>query len=513
MRKLIQTPFHFLLLVIYPPISLLAHNIEEVNFPVGIRSIMVSLAMAWVIFGFIFLFSRSPSKAALLSSNLIILFFSYGHIYYLMRGASTFLSYFARHRFLFPIYIVFFSLVCIWVISRKNHFSRVTQFLNLLSIIAVILPSVQIGYYYIRSNNPPIEFSPNNQNSGLVLPENPPDIYYIILDAYSRDDILNDFYKIDNSNFLDGLRAMGFTVANCSQSNYAQTQLSLVSSLNLNYLDELGEYYSPENTSRIGLSELIKNNQTRRLLEELGYDTYAFETGFKTTEWDNATFYLTPSRNNINHLKINTGLTDFESMLLKNSAGLLVYDGALIFPKFFTPDFENPLRIHRDRILFVLSSLEKLPSQPNQKFVFAHLVIPHPPYVFGQGGEFTNFEVDADTGYQNQIIFINQQILNLVKNIINNSQTAPIIILQADHGGISTKPDSRVKILNAYYLPDGGDRYLYPAISPVNTFRVVFNSYFEGNFDLLEDVSYFSIYQKPYDYTIIIDNRPGCPGY
>ena len=55
-------------------------------------------------------------------------------------------------------------------------------------------------------------------------------------------------------------------------------------------------------------------------------------------------------------------------------------------------------------------------------------------------------------------------------------------------------------ILNAYYLPGGDEGLLYPTITPVNSVRVVFNLYFNRNFDLLEDVSYYADWSSPYDF-------------
>jgi len=55
-------------------------------------------------------------------------------------------------------------------------------------------------------------------------------------------------------------------------------------------------------------------------------------------------------------------------------------------------------------------------------------------------------------------------------------------------------------ILNAYYLPGQQDR-LYPTISPVNSFRVIFDAYFGGKYDMLEDVSYFSPVPNLYDFS------------
>jgi hypothetical protein len=64
-------------------------------------------------------------------------------------------------------------------------------------------------------------------------------------------------------------------------------------------------------------------------------------------------------------------------------------------------------------------------------------------------------------------------------------------------------PEDRMAILNAYFLPGDGERQLYSAITPVNSFRVIFNRYFGGQFDLLKDSSYFSYYQRPFEFRFI----------
>ncbi len=116
-----------------------------------------------------------------------------------------------------------------------------------------------------------------------------------------------------------------------------------------------------------------------------------------------------------------------------------------------------------------------------------------------------NVSIPADLfakGYKNQLTFINNKMLEAVDTILANSKTPPIIVIQGDHGPwLQTNPN-RMKILNAYYLPGHNDR-LYPAITPVNTFRLIFDSYFGGKYDLLPDVSYFSPVPKLYQFSEI----------
>ena len=53
-------------------------------------------------------------------------------------------------------------------------------------------------------------------------------------------------------------------------------------------------------------------------------------------------------------------------------------------------------------------------------------------------------------------------------------------------------------ILNAILLPSHGQESVYPTISPVNIFRLVFKRYFGADLELLQDKSVWSTWQHPY---------------
>jgi hypothetical protein len=58
--------------------------------------------------------------------------------------------------------------------------------------------------------------------------------------------------------------------------------------------------------------------------------------------------------------------------------------------------------------------------------------------------------------------------------------------------------------LMAYYFPGKDTASLaYPSITPVNSFRLVFNTYFGGTYPLLENVSYFSGLTNDAEYEIV----------
>jgi hypothetical protein len=115
--------------------------------------------------------------------------------------------------------------------------------------------------------------------------------------------------------------------------------------------------------------------------------------------------------------------------------------------------------------------------------------------------------VDGQEGLPVQLDYLNPQIIEIVKNIIDHSDTDPIIILEGDHGFANLQ---RTSILHALYLPDDGKTNLYPSISLVNTFRVIFNTYFGAHFPLLEDQSYKQLDDISLDYSPHDEWNPNC---
>lgn len=509
----LKLPLYPFLFALYPSLALLGHNIEEIRPIVVVRALFVSLLVSIFLMLIFRLILKQWDYAAVLTTTTLIIFFSYGHLYNFLKDMDRIGGAAARHRLLIPIWIVVLALILYWLRRVKPILRNTSSYLNLVASIALIIPLYQIASYSFHAPSTAADEEYIAVDSGILRfsqGTSPPDIYYIILDAYSRDDDLLKYYELDNSSFINQLGQLGFFVATCSQSNYSQTQLSLASSLNYDYLDKLSEQFTPGNQSRSGIHEFIQHSKVRSTFEKLGYDIIAFETGFKGTEWDDADMYLSPSPTRLGESQLISGLSGFELLLLNNSAYLVFIDASIKMPEFLQPDINNPRRIHRDRIQYTLDQLNQLPTHPGPKFVFAHLVIPHPPYVFGPDGEFRDYDQENFSAYRDQVTFLNQQLIPMLGSMLYESETPPVIILQADHGGVELAPKYRMKILSAYYLPDNGNVDLYNQISPVNSFRVIFNRYFNGQYELLPDISLFSVYKTPFDYTQISDNRPGC---
>lgn len=487
-------PWYPLVFSLYPVLALMAENIGQVKAEVGMRPALASLLFAGLLFGLLSLILRNVYRAAFLATLWLALFFSYGHL-------DIFLTEeFPEAAFMWPLlgaWLVL-AIVFLWWATRPGiRFVDSAPTLNALALGLAVVSLVQVlqGGEESRVHSLGAEDAPVQE---LVRPPDPPDVYYFVLDSYARHDVLEQAYEYDNSGFLDGLRQRGFYVAECSQSNYVRTDISVASTLNMSYLQGLDPAFVPESTRRRVLWDSLKHSAARYNFESMGYKTVAFATGFAWSEWEDADVFYTPP-------PFSAGLTEFETLFMQTTLALHAPDlGWVDLDAITGQNF-------RDRTLLVFDRIDDIARMPEPTFAYVHVISPHPPFVFGPNGEHTH---PADfwnerrlyppgpyaEGYQNQLTFLNRKLLEAVDTLIAESDTPPIIILQGDHGPWLQPRQRQFRILNAYHLP-GKDDLLYPSISPVNTFRVIFDAYFGGKYDMLPDVSYFSPVPNLYEFS------------
>src|ERR671922_273663 len=133
-------PFHPFLFAIYPILALLAFNISEVNISSGWRPLWFSvIAMGLLVLAFYAIF-RDWKRAALLSTIILILFYSYGHVYILLKGVNIGGFYLFRHRTLVPLWIGLAVFLTWWVSRKPFRAETATYALNLIGLFLLILP-------------------------------------------------------------------------------------------------------------------------------------------------------------------------------------------------------------------------------------------------------------------------------------------------------------------------------------------------------------------------------------
>lgn len=494
-------PTHPFLVGLYPVFVLYYININEVV-PAAIgQAVVTSLVITGLVSIFYLLIFRSWMKAALPVSFTLLLIFSYGHIFNLIEGLTFAGIIIGRHRNALPVWIIM-SLVGLYFLARIKTSNTLAKSLNTFSILIMAFVLIEIGIFFLQSraiqSEQPVSLPVTHNVSSSAVER---DLYYILIDAYSRQDVLREQFDIDSREFVNELTELGFYIPNCAQSNYDTTYPSMTSSLNMNYVDALGITHAEANETIY--KPYIQNSLVRKSFESLGYQTITFKSPHPPIDIKDSTYYFDYFKNssaldqsdslNFQYLFLST--TIFHPLLVyledKNEPVNISPFWSTWFP---TANSINSREYRQyQQNVFALETLETIPSLPGKQYIYAHLLITHQPFVFYPDGDFHPALVQDDNAYRDQILFANKRMLEIIKSILQNSNPKPIIIIQGDHSFV--KGVDRVKILNAYFLPDSNNEGLYDTITPVNTFRLIFNLYFGGKYEMLPDVSRY-VYSK-----------------
>lgn len=509
LRRIVLYP---LLLAAYPVVFLFAQNLEDqVDIGIVIPPLLVALGVTGAVLLLLWLAFRNVYKAALLTSIYVVLFFSFGHVKNVVVEPGSFVG----ELMLIPAWGILAAVGTIALMRAGQDLSRPTMGLNLLSAVLVVINVVPITIHEFQDARASEVVAP--EVAGLPGRAEIPkgsrrDIYYLIFDRYANEETLSRLYDFDNAPFLGSLERDGFYIAHDSAANYLGTGLSLASSLNLTYLDDLTSEFGPDYGSWSPVFDRLQDFKAARYLKSIGYRYYHVGSWWQPTRAD-------PSAD-VNYTF--QPLSEFSNTLLRSTLFSVLgdmYDVADLFGR------------SRGESLRIASQFEKLAGierDPEPTFTFAHFLLPHPPYIFDQyGNRVTREDVREQTRrerYIGQLIHTNKLIEEMVSRLLDGpDERDPIVIIQSDEGpypaGYSpgaedvdwfeaTDSELREKmlILNAYYFPDGSYDALHGGISPVNTFRVLFNEYFGGRLRLLEDRSFvYRIYRHPYDHEEVTD--------
>lgn len=485
--------FHPILFGLYPVLALYAFNRNETVLSAIQLALLTSLIVTGIVLAAFLLLFRSWQRAAALASFTLILFYSYGHVYDLAQNIRLFGQVIGRDRFLMPIWILLF--VTGPLLLSKSKRPVLNTALNSVSLFLIAFVIVQIALPIMQRTG--AQASPSERPASA--PTSTPvdmverDVYYILVDAYSRQDLLQEKLDLDISGFISELTSLGFYIPECAQSNYDNTLNSLTTTLNMNYLEAIGLKYLDDKAT---YEPHIQQNPVMARFREMGYSTTTFKSLYRMLDLPDSTYHYdyfedattlsSPASVNFQYLFLNTTfLRPLVAFLERNQEIAVPTYLAAWLPTGNTSDSREYRQYQQN--VFALDSLKGIPALPGKKFVYAHLYITHQPFVFNRDGTFHPFLQQDEDAYVDQVIYANTALLEIVRNILAKSDPAPIIVVQSDHSYFDG-PD-RVKILNAYYFPDEGDQALYETVTPVNTFRIIFNTYFGGQYDLLPDVS------------------------
>ena len=399
--------------------------------------------------------------------------------------------------------IVFSLIFATWKLSNSNvHFYSPLIFIGIILYLPAVIDIVSFGTksnQRVRADNINYEFL-NSQ-----ITNKKPNVYFILVDGFGRSDVLKTQFKYDNSLFISKLKEQGFYIADHSVANFPITNLSMASTLNMNYVVAEG---ASSLKSHVPFERFIRgDNATTRFFKNQGYQY-------------------------IHSYSQHWGGTRCESELIDDCYFQGQKDGALIsntetVKNFFkmTPFASLTNRVGHDdspalkKIAKKVTEVSKSSNAPF--FLFAHVLAPHPPYTYGDNCDVVLTDStsrspwDAES-YITQVKCVEDDLITLVATILSTDKEEPIIIIQGDHGPATRDQFSKQKsdwdfedmterygVLNAIHIHHACRDNLYATMSLVNTFRIITACLLDRSPELLADTSMFATYDGRPDYGLI----------
>jgi hypothetical protein len=482
MNRIAWPPY---LLALYPLFFLWAWNVREVDPTEVLLPVAVLIATTGLLLAAIGRVCPSRVAGAVVVSAFWILTFSFGPLH----------EYFAPldGRMLLAADALFLLVLFLFARKVRSPLENLSRILTVVTLFLLVMSVFEVARFLPKRTALYSDFTSPVTLPKIAKPDTPlPDIYYIIVDAYGRKDVLRDRYKFDNEPFERALAERGFRVLGKSRTNYVITFLSLASSLNMEHAANLAL------TEPI-LSEvlLIRNSAVARLLGDFGYTSVAVSSGRMDEILGGVDQAIHPSAE----------ISPFQMTLL-NMTPLKIVDAFIRFQ----------YREHGKNLLDALDNLANVEAR-RPVFVIGHLFAPHPPFIFDHAGAFvyperpisfmdgSHFRKLGGTraeyleGYPELTRFLNQKLLATVDRILARPGPRPIIIIQGDHGPGAdldwesvSKSDllERAGILNAWLAPEPLLSTLPDTLTPVNSFRHLFNSLSGAGWPLRPDSTYYS---------------------
>ncbi|NTV31028.1 hypothetical protein HGA91_03570 [candidate division WWE3 bacterium] len=501
-----KLPWHALVFTLYPAFFYFAINIDESDITQLMLISLFSLVIFVIVFIMGWLFIRDIQRAGFLTTIFAIIFFSHGHIIEAFQPIPI-------QTILFVFWGVVLVGSLILLVKYKQIFPVITRTFNVIgitlifSLVVTVVPNLSRGSIKVRTPllviPTPTPVQSNIQKSKDELP----DIYYFIFDRYAGDKTLKEMYSYDNQKLTDFFKDRGFYFLSDSHTNYPRTSYSLATSLNMEYLptlkkqleesgNELGNNF--ENTVVI---PMLTDNRVVHTLRSFGYEYYHLGSWYEPT-------------------KASSNASD--NLMFDPVQQLDGFTGGFIYTTILSSFINNialldRVDLHIRSQQYAFSELPELVTKKGPKFVFAHILVPHEPYVSDANCNvkplIERYE-NTVSAYIEQLKCGNQQIMSEVDRILSQTDREPIIIIQSDEGPNplvskmknmytfdQSNTDSiheRTRILNAIYFPDQDYAQLYSTLTPVNTFRLIFSQYFGMNLPLYPDETY--IFQSEADF-------------
>jgi hypothetical protein len=491
-KKILASPVHFLYLF---PLLLVLHteNLFHhfIKYSFVWKEITLLFLTPWIFLTLYWYLLRSISKAAIGTFSALLIFYFFTSLKVWLDKTHSLFSHF---WVLLPILLVLFLLE-LYILKKRTPSIRVLYYLNTLFFVLVAYELVALFAY--SSTTEDLGDHQKKLAASYIPCRNceKPDIYYILFDGYNSSTSLKARFNFDNKDLDSFLLEKKFRIIPYSRSNYNFTPFSISSCFNLDYLSKIDTVKAYSLVDYLPAVYSVYQNELFMILQKEGYqlhnqsifDIKGFPSEVPAFDiWDMKDIYKTYNLAQVLYDNIS-----WRFPFLANKNELSEYarkrDG----------------QFEKMKTIFLNTASKKTAEQP--RFTYVHFSLPHGPYTYDSSGKkiapaYYQTLAEKFKAYANQVQFCNgliQKIIDLL--MANKNPSRPlVIILQGDHGyrfNDVTKKELEFENLNAFYFSNGDYSRLYDSISNVNTFRVVFNTFFKQEYPLLKDRSFFLNYK------------------
>jgi hypothetical protein len=438
--------------------------------------------------------STQKTSLILFLVTLLMLFFRPIHEAYV---AITFKSFLSRYWVMLPLLCLLILLLSRKIIRTENISPKIFSFLNLLVACLILMELVTVfqksAALKINHNliYPAKPLSDKYVSPSQMADSSKPDIYFFVFDEYTNNSTLKKMWGFDNSAITNWLSSDGFHIPTSTRANYSFTVFSVSSTFNMDYLNNKVGGDGTIIPNVLKANQSLSNNETFSILKKENYAIH-FIAPFKNTVQENG----------LGHFFDYLIDGQIPSQTLPASMGQAILSdlkATRYYEKKDSTNFEEEIREKCAQIKNTIDQVKQttdsiINRKPN--FVYGHILVPHVPHIYDSTGKFLTFKESLaaplyDT-YTAQVKYANILIKEIVSYIKSHNKSNTVIIIEGDHG-FRRFPDSLNRFwlpnFEAIYFPDRDYSMLYDSMTPVNTFRIVFNKYFHQNFPLLKDSS------------------------
>jgi hypothetical protein len=479
--------WHPLLFAAFPVLFVWSQNLDEVPLQDALPPLVLIVAAAVIVTLLLAVLIGDRARAALIVTPIALGLLLYGHVVDLVDAPGI------VHR------LGWAALVGIGALGAwRLGASRLLSLDRGLRVVAAVLVAVTLVSIVPHEIESVSAAPPPDPAAGRVLATQTTapkrDVYWLTFDRYASDRAFQLQFGIQNG-LTPWLREHGFTVLGDSHANYITTSLSLATTANVEHLEALTAGATPGVPVRERIYDSLQSSVVAQQFKALGY------------RYEHVGSWWTPTRTDAGaDVNFNVaGTSDFSSVLLEESAVPLALRALGISEQTFSKQFQHGR--------YELDTLDRLVDQPGPKFVWAHVLLPHPAYVFDTNGSFIPSakarELGEKEAWRRQLEYTNSRLRSFFEKLLAlPEERRPIIILQADEGhwfnrsaekdaeandtfdwATATPEQLEIKfgIMNAWYVPGGVDLGLDPKQTAINTFPILFDRYFGLNYAMLPD--------------------------